>query len=89
MESNAQSNEENKTNVKVYKGNEYTIITEGKADILYPIHHQVFYNPVQQFNRDISILSIKLFIDDYKKKCKLNNDIYIFINSNVIVILLN
>lgn len=69
MDSNATSSETIQTNTKTYKGNEYTIITEGKADILYPIHNQVFYNPVQQFNRDLSILSIKLFIDDYKKKC--------------------
>lgn len=31
-----------------------TIITEGKASVLYPSANQVFYNPVQEFNRDLT-----------------------------------
>lgn len=34
-------------------------ITEGKASILFPKGNKVFYNPIQQFNRDISILGIR------------------------------
>jgi hypothetical protein len=31
--------------------NEFCPITEGKATILFPNTNEVFYNPVQQFNR--------------------------------------
>lgn len=41
-------------------------ITEGKAAILYPASESVFYNPVQQFNRDLSILAIKHHISVLK-----------------------
>lgn len=34
-------------------------ITEGKASILFPKGNKVFYNPIQQYNRDISILGIR------------------------------
>ncbi|XP_072255575.1 tRNA (guanine(26)-N(2))-dimethyltransferase isoform X2 [Pyxicephalus adspersus] len=30
------------------------IITEGKASVIYPSANQVFYNPVQEFNRDLT-----------------------------------
>ena len=36
----------------------YNYTTEGKATILTPKKDEVFYNPIQQFNRDISTLSI-------------------------------
>jgi hypothetical protein len=29
----------------------YKVISEGKADILFPNTNEVFYNPVQNFNR--------------------------------------
>ena len=32
---------------------EFTEITEGKATILFPRNGGVFYNPVQEFNRDV------------------------------------
>jgi tRNA (guanine26-N2/guanine27-N2)-dimethyltransferase len=38
---------------------EFTPVTEGKATILFPKKEDVFYNPVQQFNRDLSTLSIR------------------------------
>ena len=38
--------------------NEFTTVTEGKATILFP-KDQVFYNPVQQFNRDLSVAVIR------------------------------
>lgn len=31
----------------------YTVVTEGKAEVLFPSTHDVFYNPVQEFNRDL------------------------------------
>ncbi|KAF2271834.1 TRM-domain-containing protein [Westerdykella ornata] len=63
-----------------YNGVEYTTIKEGLAHILVPKgtptsidpqmskedtqKQQVFYNPIQQFNRDLSVLAIKTFGDD-------------------------
>ena len=32
---------------------EFDNITEGAATILFPKGNQVFYNPVQEFNRDL------------------------------------
>ena len=32
----------------------YTTVREGKAEILFPNAESVFYNPVQEFNRDIT-----------------------------------
>ncbi|XP_017659274.1 PREDICTED: tRNA (guanine(26)-N(2))-dimethyltransferase, partial [Lepidothrix coronata] len=31
-----------------------TLITEGKATIVFPSANEVFYNPVQGFNRDLT-----------------------------------
>ncbi|RHZ86428.1 hypothetical protein Glove_51g7 [Diversispora epigaea] len=38
---------------------EFNIITEGNASILFPKDNKVFYNNVQQFNRDVSIAAIR------------------------------
>jgi tRNA (guanine26-N2/guanine27-N2)-dimethyltransferase len=38
---------------------QYDKITEGRASILVPKENKVFYNPIQQFNRDISVLGIR------------------------------
>ncbi|XP_044134865.1 tRNA (guanine(26)-N(2))-dimethyltransferase isoform X1 [Bufo gargarizans] len=38
-----------------------TVITEGKAKVLYPSANQVFYNPVQEFNRDLTCAVITEF----------------------------
>uniref|UniRef100_A0A3Q3JZA8 Uncharacterized protein n=1 Tax=Monopterus albus TaxID=43700 RepID=A0A3Q3JZA8_MONAL len=32
-----------------------TVVKEGKAAILFPSANEVFYNPVQEFNRDLTI----------------------------------
>lgn len=32
----------------------YNVITEGKAEMLFPKVNEVFYNPVQEFNRDLT-----------------------------------
>ncbi|KAL8965118.1 MAG: hypothetical protein Q9183_004016, partial [Haloplaca sp. 2 TL-2023] len=60
-----------------YKGISYNIVREGLADILNPKPCQpangstskqsVFYNPIQQFNRDLSVLAIRVFGEDLAK----------------------
>jgi tRNA (guanine26-N2/guanine27-N2)-dimethyltransferase len=37
----------------------YNTVTEGKATILFPKTNEVFYNPIQEFNRDMSIAAIR------------------------------
>ncbi|XP_074836535.1 tRNA (guanine(26)-N(2))-dimethyltransferase isoform X2 [Carettochelys insculpta] len=39
-----------------------TVITEGKARIIFPSANEVFYNPVQEFNRDLTCAVITEFI---------------------------
>ena len=68
-----------------HDGREYTTIKEGLAHILVPHDiptstdprmskedtqkQQVFYNPIQQFNRDLSVLAIKTFgLDSIQRK---------------------
>ncbi|KAJ4993980.1 N2,N2-dimethylguanosine tRNA methyltransferase [Stagonosporopsis vannaccii] len=68
-----------------HEGKEYTTIKEGLAHILVPHDtptstdprmskedtqkQQVFYNPIQQFNRDLSVLAIKTFgLDAVQRK---------------------
>ncbi|XP_032514323.2 tRNA (guanine(26)-N(2))-dimethyltransferase isoform X2 [Danaus plexippus] len=43
------------------------IIKEGQAEILIA-SEKVFYNPVQEFNRDLSIAVLSVFIEDYKSE---------------------
>lgn len=42
-------------------------ITEGKAEILFADSNSVFYNPVQEFNRDVSTAVIKLFSQELSR----------------------
>lgn len=59
---------------------EFNIVKEGKAEILFPKKVDVFYNPIQQFNRDLSTASIRAWSELYgekslnKKKRKLNSE---------------
>jgi tRNA (guanine26-N2/guanine27-N2)-dimethyltransferase len=51
----------------------YKEVREGKAGVLYKYDPElktqaVFYNKVQCFNRDLSIMSIRLFIEQWKKE---------------------
>ncbi|KAJ2693357.1 RNA methyltransferase tRNA(m5U54)methyltransferase, partial [Coemansia spiralis] len=46
-----------------YAVDDYQQIKEGQATILFPRNNEVFYNPVQQFNRDMSIAAIKTWRD--------------------------
>ena len=59
-----------------YDGKTYNIAREGTAEILElkceadlkaskPKSQSVFYNPIQQYNRDLSVLAIRAFGDDY------------------------
>ncbi|XP_045107063.1 probable tRNA (guanine(26)-N(2))-dimethyltransferase isoform X2 [Portunus trituberculatus] len=45
----------------------YTVVTEGKAEVLFPASHDVFYNPVQEFNRDLSVAVLRVFAVEHKK----------------------
>ena len=47
---------------------EFTAITEGKATILFPGGGEVFYNPIQNFNRDLSVLAIKTFGEGFLRE---------------------
>jgi tRNA (guanine26-N2/guanine27-N2)-dimethyltransferase len=51
--------------VETWQGEQYTVIKEGQANILYPAGHQVFYNPVQEYNRDMSVMMLRLFAEEW------------------------
>lgn len=46
----------------------FEIITEGKASIIFSKENTVFYNKVQVFNRDLSILAIRTFAQRRQKE---------------------
>uniref|UniRef100_A0A6B2L1K9 tRNA (guanine(26)-N(2))-dimethyltransferase n=1 Tax=Arcella intermedia TaxID=1963864 RepID=A0A6B2L1K9_9EUKA len=46
-------------------------LTEGKATVIYEEKH-VFYNPIQEFNRDLSILMIKMYNEQLKIEAEQN-----------------
>ncbi|KGG50439.1 N2,N2-dimethylguanosine tRNA methyltransferase [Mitosporidium daphniae] len=48
--------------------NGYKIIQEGISSILVPDNRSVFYNPVQEFNRDLSMLIAHLFSKLFSKE---------------------
>ncbi|PRT56177.1 tRNA (guanine(26)-N(2))-dimethyltransferase, mitochondrial [Wickerhamiella sorbophila] len=52
----------------------YRKVTEGRATLLYPETEEVFYNPIQQFNRDISVLGIKAWTSIYRQTKKRKRD---------------
>lgn len=60
-------------------GLKYVVLSEGRASVLFENENQVFYNPVQQFNRDLSTLAIRAWSQEFmemraaKKKKKNNN----------------
>lgn len=51
-----------------YKNEDYEIVTEGKGSIIFGKHNQVFYNKVQEFNRDMSICVIGRFVEIHKQE---------------------
>lgn len=66
---------QNSKEIELEGGKRYTAVTEGLATVLFPkvtikkdksgkeveVEGHVFYNPIQQFNRDLSVLAIKAF----------------------------
>lgn len=73
----------------LHDGKEYTTVKEGLAYILVPSSapkvpqgkptgdsqpQSVFYNPIQQFNRDLSVLAIKAFGEQYLEQRKPKSD---------------
>jgi tRNA (guanine26-N2/guanine27-N2)-dimethyltransferase len=74
----------------IHDGKEYTTIKEGLAYILVPPDvptstdpkmskeetqkQQVFYNPIQQFNRDMTVLAIKTFGQDSIQRKSIKNE---------------
>lgn len=64
---------------------DFNVVKEGRATILAPKQDKVFYNHIQQFNRDLSVMAIKAWLEQYKtskegtkelrgKRRKLNKD---------------
>lgn len=47
---------------------DFNVVKEGKAEILFPKKDTVFYNPIQQFNRDLSVCCIKAWDQLYREK---------------------
>ncbi|KAK9366775.1 N2,N2-dimethylguanosine tRNA methyltransferase-domain-containing protein [Lipomyces kononenkoae] len=75
----------NSTDMEKPDESKYIFLTEGRATVLYENENQVFYNPVQQFNRDLSTCAIRAWSELYadkktaakrnqRKKRKLRND---------------
>jgi tRNA G26 N,N-dimethylase Trm1 len=56
--------------------NGYRSIKEGVSTILIPLSGEVFYNPVQEFNRDLSILVVSKFEQSLRHSSKVYNIIY-------------
>ncbi|MCJ1445995.1 MAG: RNA methyltransferase tRNA(m5U54)methyltransferase [Stictis urceolatum] len=63
-----------------FEKRDYSVIKEGLAQILVPQPvdssggqqpQPVFYNPIQQFNRDLSVLAIRVFGEDFEVTRKL------------------
>lgn len=46
-----------------YDSEKYDTVTEGRASILFPKGNKVFYNPIQQFNRDLSVVGIRAWAE--------------------------
>lgn len=45
---------------------DFNVVKEGRATILAPKEDKVFYNHIQQFNRDLSVMAIKAWLHHYK-----------------------
>ncbi|KAF2363069.1 tRNA methyltransferase Trm1 [Trinorchestia longiramus] len=49
-------------------GETFSELSEGQGKVLIPSCNQVFYNPVQEFNRDISITVLRLFASQFMQE---------------------
>ncbi|CAG98659.1 tRNA (guanine26-N2)-dimethyltransferase [Kluyveromyces lactis] len=47
---------------------QFKVVQEGDAKILFPNKETVFYNPIQQFNRDLSVTCIKAWDELYQEE---------------------
>ncbi|CCF56838.1 hypothetical protein KAFR_0B05430 [Kazachstania africana CBS 2517] len=56
-----------KNNIKI---EDFKIVKEGSAEILFPKKEDVFYNPIQQFNRDLSVMCIKAWDKMYRQEAQ-------------------
>lgn len=70
---------QNSKEIQLEDGKKYTAVSEGLATVLFPkvtikmdkfgkeveVEGHVFYNPIQQFNRDLSVLAIKAFAETF------------------------
>ena len=45
-------------------------VTEGQAKVLFKSEQEAFYNPVQEFNRDMSIAVIQLYLKKIRQEAK-------------------
>lgn len=57
---------------------DFSLVKEGEATILYPKEDKVFYNPIQQFNRDLSVTGIRAWSElrsEESLKVKLAKDL--------------
>lgn len=61
---------DNQSNIDLGK---YDLLTEGSTTILFP-KNNVFYNPVQQYNRDLSSLAIRAFTELYLEEGSLKRN---------------
>jgi tRNA G26 N,N-dimethylase Trm1 len=57
----------------------FTLVREGQAAILFPKGNEVFYNPAQEVNRDLSIAVIKTFQKEYQPKREDFGNLFIFL----------
>ncbi|KAI4115287.1 MAG: hypothetical protein LQ345_004081 [Seirophora villosa] len=77
MTSTQHDNSDGAANEITFQGKKYNRVREGLADILNPrpvtqqagqggapAKQSVFYNPIQQFNRDLTVLAIRAFAED-------------------------
>ena len=62
---------------EVPEGSKSQVVSEGKAKITFANPNEVFYNPVQVFNRDLSVACIQVYTEElfpltakFKKKIK-------------------
>lgn len=46
----------------------FSVVTEGKASVLHP--SSVFYNPVQEFNRDLTIAILSELAEEHVQRMK-------------------
>ena len=65
---------------EVPEGSKSQEVHEGKAKITFENPNEVFYNPVQVFNRDLSVACIQVYTEElfpltmkFKKKLKQRN----------------